>query len=103
MARFRFSQRAEGDLAEIAAFTLRWWGEDQASPYLDGLETCCHLLADNPHMGRSCAEIRPGLRRMAHGRHVVFYRQSAAGVLILRILHHSMLPEKQIIADDAGR
>ena len=58
------------------------------------------MLADNPSLGRACDNIRPGLRRMEHARHVVFYRQTPTGVLISRILHQRMLPENQDVGDD---
>jgi toxin ParE1/3/4 len=99
VAAFRFSRRAESDLMEIAQYTLNRWGEDQTIRYLDDLERCCQQLADNPDLGRACDDIRPGLRRMEHGRHVVFYRQNADGVLISRILHQRMLPERHAIDD----
>ena len=73
---------------------MRTWGEDQAISYIDDLERRCQQLADNPEFGRVCDHIRPGLRRMEYGRHVVFYRIEAAGVLISRILHQRMLPER---------
>ena len=95
MALFRFSRRAEADLLAIGAHSLRTWGEEQAVRYIDGLEACCRMLADNPELGRACDDIRPGLRRMEHGRRVVFYRQAAGGILVSRILHQRMLPEKQ--------
>ena len=79
---------------DIGAYTLRTWGEDQAISYIDDLERRCQQLADNPESGRVCDHIRPGLRRMEYGRHVVFYRIEAAGVLISRILHQRMLPER---------
>lgn len=100
MSLFRLSRRAEADLLAIAAYTLRTWGEDQAIRYLDGLEACCRMLADNPPLGRACDDIRPGLRRMEHGRHVVLYRQAAGGILVSRILHQRMLPERQSIDDE---
>ncbi len=93
MATFRFSRRAEADLLGIAAYTLHTWGQDQTIRYIEDLETCCRMLADNPALGRSCHQIRPGLRRMEHGGHVVFYRQEVAGILVSRILHQRMLPE----------
>lgn len=101
MAGFRFSRRAESDLVEIIRYTLNRWGEDQAARYIDSLEVCCEQLARNPALGRVCDDIRQGLRRMEHGRHVVFYRQEPGGVLISRILHQRMLPERQKIDDDA--
>ena len=37
---------------------------------------------------------------MEQGKHVVFYREEPGGILISRILHHRMLPEKQAIDDE---
>lgn len=100
MAAFRFSRRAEADLLSIGAYTLRSWGTDQAVRYIDDLEACCQTLADNPALGRTCDDIRPGLRRMESGRHIVFYRQETGGILVSRILHQRMLPERHVIDDD---
>jgi toxin ParE1/3/4 len=103
MAEFRFSRVAEADLLSIGAYTLRTWGEDQTIRYIDDLEACCQMLADNPTLGRACDEVRPGLRRMECGQHVVFYREDAEGILVSRILHQRMLPERHAIDDrDAG-
>ena len=100
MAAFRFSRRAEADLLSIADYTLRTWGEAQADRYIGELETCCQMLADNPRLGRPCDEVRPGLRRMEHGKHVVFYRlQKPGGIIVVCILHQRMLPERQAIED----
>ncbi len=100
MAAFRFSLRASADLMSIGAYTLRTWGEDQAVTYIGELEVCCQMLAANPTLGRPCDYVRPGLRRLEHGRHVVFYRQEAGGILVSRILHQRMLPERPAIDDD---
>ncbi|MEZ5404567.1 MAG: type II toxin-antitoxin system RelE/ParE family toxin [Bryobacteraceae bacterium] len=103
MATVRYSVRAESDLTAIADYTLERWGEDQVGRYLDGLEACCSKLAVSPALGRACDEVRPGLRRMEHGKHVIFYRESAVGILVLRILHQRMLPWRQPIEDDEAR
>lgn len=100
MATVRLSRLAEADLLDIGIYTLRTWGEDQTIRYFDDLETCCLQLAKNPRMGRACGHIRPGLHRMEHGRHVIFYRIEAAGILISRILHQRMLPNRQNIDDE---
>ena len=84
----------------IADYTLERWGEDQVLRYLDGLEACCEKLAESPALGRTCDDIRPGLRRMEHGRHVIFYREDAEGILVLRIVHQGMLPGRQPMEDD---
>jgi toxin ParE1/3/4 len=43
-------------------------------------------------MGRACDSVSLGLRRFEHGKHVVFYRIVAGGILIVRVLHQRMLP-----------
>jgi toxin ParE1/3/4 len=88
---------------DIGAYTLQAWGEDQTIRYIDGLEACCRRLADNPELGRLCSHIRPGLRRMEHARHVVFYRIESGGILVSRILHQRMLPERQSIGEEMSR
>jgi toxin ParE1/3/4 len=90
VAKLRFSSRAEGDLCDITVYTLRTWGDTQTDRYICELEDCCHLLADSPALGRPCNGIRPGLRRMEHGKHVVFYREEDGG----------MLPQIQAIDDE---
>jgi toxin ParE1/3/4 len=101
MATLRFSRSAKADLLSIGAYTLKTWGASQAQRYLDDLEQCSKMLAGNPSLGRPCDWVRPGLHRFEKGRHGVFYRQQGAGILVLRILHQSMLPEEQPFEDAA--
>jgi len=100
VATLRFSRRAEADLLSIGAYTLRTWGADQTFRYIGDLEGCCRTLADHPELGRPCDHVRRGLRQMERGRHVVFYREDAGGILVSRILHQCMLPERQAIDDE---
>jgi toxin ParE1/3/4 len=101
VAAFRFSRRAEADLLSIGAYTLRTWGKAQTARYIGELEVFCQTLADNPALGRPCDDVRPGLRRLEHGEHVVFYRREFTGILVSRILHQSMLPDKHDIGDQS--
>ena len=82
MVKLRFSRRAEADLLDIAEYTLSKGGKFQAADYLNEIENCCRLLADNPSLGRHCDDIRPGLHRHEHGKHVLFYRREGGGILI---------------------
>src|ERR1700687_2048800 len=99
---FRFSRRAESDLLSIGDYTIRTSGKAQAARYLGELEACCQTLSDNPALGRLCDEVRPGLLRLEHGKHVVFYRQERGVILVSRILHRRMLPELHSIEDQAN-
>jgi len=85
---------------DIGVYTLRTWGPDQALRYLADLEGTCQTLANNPGCGRLCEHIRPGLRRLEQGRHVIFYRKDAQGILISRILHDRMLPVQNFFNDE---
>lgn len=100
MAHFRFSRLAEADLLRIGAYTLETWGEDQASQYLLELEECCQKLGHHSQLGRACDEILPDLRRLEHGRHVIFYREKEDCVFVSRVLHRRMLPENHDFGDE---
>lgn len=100
MVSYRLSRRAEADLMDIGRYTLEARGEAQFVRYMDELESCCRMLAENPGLGRPCDHIRPGLRRIREGKHVIFYRQHAEGILIVRILHGRMLPERHPFDDE---
>jgi len=94
MATFRLSRGVDANLTDIADYTLRRWRHGQTVRYIGDLEACCQRLADNAASGRPCDHVRPGLRRMEQGSHVVFFRREPEGVLVSRILHERMLPEK---------
>ena len=100
MATYRFTRAAEADLMSIGMYTVRTWGLAQSERYLNDLEACCRRLADDPAAGRSCDHVRPGLRRMEQGKHVVFFRREPRGILVFRILHERMLPERHVIDEE---
>ena len=83
MAFVRYSRRAEDDLLDIGRYTLEAWGAEQADRYLSEIEACCQRLAENPEMGRSCGEIRRGLRKMHIGSmlSITGQRLTASGYL----------------------
>ena len=102
MASFRFSRLAESDLLSIGEYTMQTWGPEQAARYLDSLEVCCQRLSDEPSLGRKCEAVSPGLRSKNQGKHVIFFRCDEDGILVSRILHQRMLPEKHLTEDPAG-
>ncbi len=90
MAGFYLTQAAKADLKEIGRYTKREWGVAQRDKYLAMLDECFHTLAAHPFRGTDCGDIREGYRKYGAGSHVIFYRQVAAAVEIVRILHGSM-------------
>ncbi len=88
------SKAARSDLRDIARYTTKTWGADQAVRYTAGLQDCFQMLAQRPGMGRACGAVSEGLRRFETGKHAIFYLGLAEGILIVRILHQQMLPAK---------
>jgi toxin ParE1/3/4 len=67
------------------------WGSIQARAYLEGLDKTMRALADNPDLGRERTDIYDGARSFPCGKHVIFYRVFAEGVIeIARVLHQRM-------------
>ncbi|MES2394331.1 MAG: type II toxin-antitoxin system RelE/ParE family toxin [Acidobacteriota bacterium] len=84
---YEVSERAAEDFTEISDFTSAKWGEAQSGKYLVGLEDVCRSLGERQLIGRSAARVFPGLRRIEHGRHIIFYSILDNAVRIERVLH----------------
>ena len=96
MPRVRIAVEAESDIDGIVVYTIHEWRWRQASRYLSRLEDAFDLLARNPSLGCASDSIRAGLRRFEIGSHVVFYLPEPDGMLVVRVLHARMLPDKHI-------
>jgi toxin ParE1/3/4 len=88
--------KAQADIIDIAAYTLANWGERQMARYIDSLHERFVDLASHPEMGRRRDEIRRGYRSIVHGSHIVFYRLTRRELVIVRVLHGRMNPERHI-------
>ncbi len=82
----RFSPLAKADLIEIKEFIAR----DKplaAARFIRSIRTrISETIASFPELGQSCEQLLPGLRRLAVGNYVIFYRVTDR-VEIARILH----------------
>jgi len=81
---------ARSDLKEISRYTDKQWGRQQRFKYLKQLKDRFFYLADNPQIGSKRDEIISSPYSYHEGRHVIFYRTTAEGIAILRVLHDSM-------------
>ena len=93
---YALTRAADTDLAEIARYTAKRWGFDQAETYLLALDAAFVQLAAFPDTGRPFAD-REGYFRIESGSHSVFYRKEPPGVLIVRVLHQRMEPRWHIL------
>ncbi len=91
MKPFTLTSAAKTDLKDIALFTQRRWSKEQRNVYLKQFDTSFRLLAKNPDIGKSCAEIREGYRKFPQGSHIIFYLQTGSQqIKVIRILHKCM-------------
>ena len=96
MSRYALSPRAQEDLSEIWDYSAERWGFDQADSYLRLLQRAIEAVAADPRRGTSCEEVRPGYREYPAGSHMLLYRQSQAGIDIVRVLHGRMDFERHL-------
>lgn len=85
---------AEDDLVDIWQYSFETWGADQADLYLDALNEGIAGLADDPRLGADCSHIRAGYRRLRIRHHIVYYREQADRIEIVRVLHERMDPDR---------
>jgi toxin ParE1/3/4 len=90
MADYRLSKRAQRDLDGIFDYTVAQWGLEQAMRYTDAIESACAAMAGAPQLAQSCGYIRPGYRRRSVEHHVIYFRATAYGIAVIRILHQRM-------------
>ena len=89
---YRLTDPARADMRNILLYTLHQWGDAQASRYETTLVAAFERIGDNPVAlpSKSCAELLPGGRSLAVGKHIVLYRRTGETTEILRILHQRM-------------
>jgi toxin ParE1/3/4 len=80
------SELAEADLTDIWVFVAQNNAE-AADRLLDQLHQKCRFLANSPKVGRQRPELDSSIRSFAVGNYVIFYRESANGIEVARLLH----------------
>lgn len=86
MSRVRKLPQAQEDLLDIWV-RIAADSPFHADHFLDLLDDKMRLLAGTPGIGRSRAELSPGLRGLPMDNYVIFYRQVSMGIEIVRVLH----------------
>lgn len=90
MAEYRLTPAAERDLETIWTHTRQQWGVEQANRYIDILTAAFAELAQSPKTAPACDHIRLGYRRRSVERHMIYFRITAYGIAVVRILHDRM-------------
>jgi len=88
--RFRFRAAARRDLEQIWLDTADQRGADQAEKYVTEIEATVTRLSDFPERGTKIRTNVGTFRKMASGRHLVFYLVGQDEIDVVRILHQRM-------------
>jgi toxin ParE1/3/4 len=81
---------ADSDLDEIWYRIAKESGSvERAERFIEYLTERFHLLSENPYIGRSRDDLRPGLRSFPVGQYVMIYRIAGDDVVILHVFHGS--------------
>ena len=90
MTDYVLSPKARSDLEEIWLYSLREWGVRQADAYVAEIFRVIQGVASGDIRTRPADDIRPGLKRVRSGRHVVFFRETETALVVVRLLHGRM-------------
>jgi toxin ParE1/3/4 len=80
------TERAKADLDEIWLH-IALDNAINATRIIEAILDKGELLAEQPAIGRSRAEFGSGLRSLAVGSYLIFYRPIADGIEVVRIVH----------------
>lgn len=87
---FQLRPQAIQDLKNIYKYSAQEFGIERAERYILELNSSFMQISETPTLGRDYSHVRAGLLAFNVVSHIVFFRQSANGIVILRILHKSM-------------
>ena len=91
MAKYKLTNKAVDDLANIWNYTFDNWSENQADKYYHMLLENCNEVAFNPELGKKYSAVTENILGFKAGSHIIFYRKIEENeVEIIRILHEQM-------------
>ncbi len=93
---YKLSEVAASDIEELLTRSVLDFGLARTETYYQSLTQCFELLGDNPEMGSTVDEIRPGYRCFLHESHAIFYTPREQDILIVRILHKRMDADQKL-------
>jgi toxin ParE1/3/4 len=87
MSRYHLTRKALADLQDIRSYITEHGTSRAAIRWIQTLRKKCQSVADTPGMGRPRDDLDPGLRSVAVGNYLIFYREESGRVDIVHVLH----------------
>ena len=84
------SNKAKQDIKDISRYTREEWGIPQQKAYLKQLDSTFEHIQQLPAISQNCDHIKPNYKRVALGKHYIYYRYHKDSIYIVRILHERM-------------
>ncbi len=84
------SVKASTDLDSILDYSALNFGNNVMLEYHKSLEKCFETLDDNPDLGLEVEHIRADYLCFQHRSHLIFFKKTNRGILIVRLLHKKM-------------
>ncbi|HIF9058285.1 TPA: type II toxin-antitoxin system RelE/ParE family toxin [Photobacterium damselae] len=95
-SRYKLSQLAQSHLRKIKSYTTENFSELQWSNYKAILISGFQMLADNPDLGKHCADIYPNGFYFPIGKHTVFFTKEDDFILVVAVLGQTQLPQNHL-------
>ena len=87
---FKLRPKAITDLEKTYKYSVKKWGNNRADKYIRDIETTFETLADNYMLGMDYSHVGKTLRAFAVVSHIIYYKKTTYGVIIIRVLHKRM-------------
>jgi toxin ParE1/3/4 len=95
MKQLAFTPLAVSDIDRIWDYSAENWGPDQADRYTDEIRDACLSLASGRKTGRA-ADALTGYWKYLTGSHVIYFKDRADQLDVIRILHGSQDAERHL-------
>ena len=96
MLSYKFTQDARADLLNIRRYTLKTWGREQSTKYLQELNKTLQLLSDSPSIGIQRTDISLSTFSFPYVSHIIYYTLNSDFLIVFAVLHKNMVPVKHI-------
>jgi toxin ParE1/3/4 len=94
--KYKLSKLAQAHLLKIRNYTVNHFSQMQWLNYKDTLLTGFQMLADNPEVGRSCANTYPKGFYFPIGKHTAYFTKEDGFILVVAVLSQSQLPQNHL-------
>ena len=91
----RFTPAARADLTGIWKYTAQHWDTEQADRYIEEVHGVCLALATGEMVSRP-VDLRLGTRKARSGSHMIYVREGADTLDVIRILHQRQDVERHL-------